>query len=237
MQKMLLLSLLPFLNFPTLAQTPPDVAEILRKVGETYKAASDYQVTADLTVKSKDGTTSKGKLLIAFRSPNRYRLEGTLPGLGTGNGTGEGVVVHDGTAVWMYMPSSNQYVTFPAAALTAKDAGDLADLRPEAMDNFMLSRYRGAANLASSAKYLRQESVDFGGVQVPCYVVAITLIPGATNTWWIDTREYRILREDTHDSTADSSAAFRSIQIGGAITDSLFRFVPPPGAKKMDVPK
>jgi len=62
-----------------LAQTQPSVAEILQKVSQTYKAVSEYEFVADLTARDAAGSTSAGHMLFAFRSPNRYRMEGAVP--------------------------------------------------------------------------------------------------------------------------------------------------------------
>jgi hypothetical protein len=62
--------------FVTAAQTQPDVASILNRVSQTYKAVSDYELIADITMR-KGGArpNSSGHVLFAFRHPNQYRME------------------------------------------------------------------------------------------------------------------------------------------------------------------
>jgi outer membrane lipoprotein-sorting protein len=214
------------------AQTQPNVAEILQKVSETYKIASEYEFVIDVT--AHDPRTKKdlpGHTQFAFRSPNKYRMEmdGTAS---SGAISGSGLIVDDGSNVWMYMGESNQYGVISADKLTADAPGDLGDLNPKAMDQFMMWRYRGATDFAGNAKSLREETIEFGGTRVGCYVVEV--FPNATKaayTWWIDKNRYLILREDD----AGNSAVFKTIKLNEPLPDGLFQFVAPPGAQKIEM--
>jgi hypothetical protein len=56
------------------------VADTLRKVSQTYRAATEYRLAADLTLlHAGTKTGAPGHMLFAFRSPNRYRMETTAP--------------------------------------------------------------------------------------------------------------------------------------------------------------
>ena len=210
---------------PALAQTPPNLSEILKKVSETYKAASQYELVADTT----GHESAPGHMLFAFKAPNKYRLEGAMPGMsGNDSAFSEGVIVYDGSAAWFYLPKSNQYGSFPASALTGDDAGDLKDLTPGAMDQFMMSRYRSAADLTDS-KFLREEKIEFAGAKVDCYVVSGSK-GEVIYTWWVDKKRNRILREDN----ATSSSVFTTIKLGEPLSDNLFKFEPPPGARRVE---
>ena len=55
-------------------------------------------------------------------------------------------MVYDGSALWFYLPKTNQYGSVPASALTADAPGDLGDMRPEAVDEFMMLRFARLAN-------------------------------------------------------------------------------------------
>jgi outer membrane lipoprotein-sorting protein len=209
------------------AQTQPEVAEILTKVSANYKTASQYEFEIDGTRNSVAFHTH-----FAFRAPDKYRMEGAIPGLtAAGSDLGEeGLVVDDGSTLWLYFPKPNQYASMPASALTADAPGDLGDLRPEAMDYFLTWRYRGASDLAGGAKFLREESIDIAGQKIDCYVVTVSpQNHGLTYTWWIEKKTNRILREDD----AGNSAVFTSIILGEPIRDELFKFEPPPGARKL----
>jgi hypothetical protein len=181
-----------------LAQAQPDIAAMLKQVGDIYKAASQYQFAMNFT--SHDpatGADSVSQFMLAFKAPDKYRVQGAIPGPGAGvSGAGEAISVYDGSAVWFYMPGANQYGTFPASVLAGDAPGDLADLRPEAMDSFMMWRYRGAGEFVDSARFLGEETIEFAGAKVSCYV--LTVIPEPKKppyTWWIDKTSHHILRE------------------------------------------
>jgi outer membrane lipoprotein-sorting protein len=162
------------------AQTQPNVAGILKKVGETYKAATEYELAAKVSV-GGSGTGTTGHMRFAFKAPNRYRMEGAIPGMmAGGSGSSGAVAVHDGSALWFYLPASNRYGSIPASAMTEDAPGDLGDARPEATDHFMTIRYRGATEYATGARMVREEAIDFGGAKAECYVVSFTEEEGKT---------------------------------------------------------
>jgi outer membrane lipoprotein-sorting protein len=205
------------------AQTFPKVAEILENVSKTY-SATQYEFVAEA---SGRGTT--GQMRLAFKPPNRYRMEGV--GLfGDDPGFDEMILVHDGAALWFYLPKSNQYGSFPASELTEDAPGDRGDLRPEAIDHFMRGRYQSASDVINGANFLREEEIEIGGAKFACYVVSIS-VKGSSGayTWWVEKRSYRVLREDH----AGSTAVYTTIKLGEPLSDSLFKFEPPPGSKRL----
>src|SRR5258708_5191457 len=93
------------LSAAAIAQSKLDIAEILTKVSETYKAASQYELAADLKLQERGadaGTRSDNRMRFAFQAPNRYRLEGAIPGMSAGfEEFSEALIVHDGSTVWV----------------------------------------------------------------------------------------------------------------------------------------
>jgi len=213
-----------------LAQIQPDVAEILKRVSATYKAASQYEFVADATLHDPRMGTIRSHMLIAFRAPDKYRMEGGLPGIRLGNSDfSEGVVVHDGSVVWFYFPKANKYGSIPAEALTVNARGDAGDLRPEMVDYLMRLRYT-EAQLTTGSKYVREEAVEFGGAQAACYVVMVSPDRrGSPYTLWVDKKNYHILREDRE----GSSVVFTIVKLDEPLSDELFQFKPPRGARKL----
>jgi len=215
------------------AQAQPDVAEILKKVSDVYKPASQYEFEIDAAGQA-GGKNVTTHLHFAFSAPDRYRMEGLLPGMGGPNSDlgSEGVFVDDGTTLWFYFVKPNKFASIPASALTPDAPGDLGDARPEAMDYVMTWRYRGAADfIQKEAKYLREDVLEIAGKKIACYIVTIAAtMASLTYTWWVDKTTYRILREDD----AGSSAVFTSIRINESIPDAMFKFDPPPGAEKIE---
>jgi outer membrane lipoprotein-sorting protein len=220
MRPTILLVLLAVLVRGALAQAHPDVTEILKKVGETYRAAKEYELISTST-----GTAVPGRLLLAFRAPNRFRTEGADPNLDNADGTfDEIVLVCDGSSVWLYHPKANEY-----AAFTSDLTGDL---RPEAMDDFAIGRFKGAADLSRRATFLREEALEMNGTRVDCYVVTVPVsVPRegtSIHTWWVEKKSNRIVREDH----GGSSVVFTTIKLNEPLPDDLFKFVPPPGARR-----
>jgi outer membrane lipoprotein-sorting protein len=204
------------------AQAPPDLAEILKRVGETYRAVKEYELISTST-----GTAVPGRFLVAVRAPNRYRMEGADPNLDNSDGTfDQMVLVYDSASVWLFHPKANEYATFMGNDLTG-------DLSPEAVDAFAIGRFRLAADLAGSARFLRAEVIEMNGAKVDCNVLTVPVsIPkeGTTNhTWWIEKKSNHIVREDHN----GSSVVFTTIKLNESLPDDLFKFKPPPGARRM----
>lgn len=213
------------------AQTQPEVAEILKKVSETYKAVSQYELEVDATT-NEDGKRVTLHMHFAFKAPDKYRMEGLGPGMSPLGADGYAVIVDDGSVIWFYLPKPNQYGSIPAGALAPNASGDLGDLMPEVMDHFLMWRYRGAPDFTDGAKFLREDSIEIAGAQVACYVVTfLAQKRGLPYTWWVDKKGYRVLREDH----AENSALFTSIKLNEPIRDELFRFEAPPGARKVQL--
>ena len=122
MRPTILISLLTLLLGAAPAQAQPEVADILKKVSKTYKGVSQYDFVAEQTLKEQGDNTPPlhAHVRIAFRAPNQYRLEGMIPGLLSDDSNFEEVVmIHDGSALWFYLPKSNQYgsLTFVSCIL------------------------------------------------------------------------------------------------------------------------
>jgi outer membrane lipoprotein-sorting protein len=222
----ILLGLLALVLRGALAQAPPDVAEILKRVSETYKGVSEYELVGDATASDPEtGKPGAFHVVFAFKGPNRYRMEGVGPGTGLDDLVfADMVMVYDGSVAWFYRPKSNQYGYFLGNDLF-NDFRDGKYATPEAMDDFMTRRCRSAEDFSDEATFLREEAMEVGGAKIECYVVSMT-----DGTWWIDKKSNRIVRQD-HDET---STVFTTIKLGEPLPDSLFKFVPPAGAKQIE---
>jgi outer membrane lipoprotein-sorting protein len=232
MRPAILVGLLTLLSRVTPAQIHPDIKEILTKVSAAYTGVSQYELVAELTIKLPGNNPSvPSRVRVAFKVPDQYRMEGTIPGLLSGNSNlDEAVIIHDGTDLWIYLPKPNQYVSIPADKLAADREGSAHT--PEATDGLMMEKYRAAADFADGAKFLREEQVERAGVKVSCYVVSVPEKWPGPYTWWVDKTNYHVLREET----AEGSAVYTTIKLNDTLPASLFRFEPPPGARKMNQP-
>jgi outer membrane lipoprotein-sorting protein len=58
-------------------QTQPDAAEILKKVNETYKSATQYEFVVDTAYTDAAAAQAPGfPTRLVFKSPDMYRIEG-----------------------------------------------------------------------------------------------------------------------------------------------------------------
>jgi outer membrane lipoprotein-sorting protein len=236
MRRAIILGLSVLLLRMASAQTQPDLMAVLKKVGEIYKAATQYEFVGDGTCHvRKTGAVETFHMLIAFKAPNRYRMQAATPCLGPGEpDLGEPLMVHDGSVLWAYFPGMNLYTSMPASALTADASGDMGDVRPENVDLFTMWRQRGIADVAGQATFVREEAMNFAGAKVTCYVVVVPPqehLPA--QTWWIDKTNYHILRMDDD----NSSVVFTSVKLNEPLSDELFKFTPPADARKVEMDK
>lgn len=105
---------------------------------------------------------------------------------------------------------------------------DLPDeLETGGVDFVTMSRYRDAENNAVVAKFLRDENIEIGGANVACYVVSLPE-QNTRYTWWIDKKNSQVVREDSD----KVSTIFTTIKLNETLPDELFKFEPPPGARK-----
>lgn len=212
------------------AQSAPNVADILKKVAAAYRVTQYDLVVEGTEVNARTSRTITTHARFAFRAPDRYRLEGPMPGLiSPGSDPDRSAVVDDGSELWLYVGGQNQYREIPVSELAGMGMGDVRGWRPEALDHFVMWRYRDAATFAPEATMLGRESIPFDGGNVDCYMILVAPKPGGPKyTWWVDTKRYFVLREDN----ADTITRYTSIRLGEPLPDDLFKFVPPAGARK-----
>jgi outer membrane lipoprotein-sorting protein len=67
------------------------------------------------------------------------------------------------------------------------------------------------------------------GARVDCYVVTVPSEGTFIHTWWVEEKSNRVVREDH----GGSSVVFTTIKLNESLPDDLFKFVPPPGARRI----
>lgn len=207
------------------AQTQPDIAAVVRRVSQFYKDATQFEFIGEGTCRGQEARTGAPfHLLFAFRPPNRYRAESNASCLKPGEpDPGEALRINDGPTLWGYAQKENQYFSVPAELLDGK--------KSDSVGQATMSRYRSIADVAGQVKLVREETLSYGASKVACYVV---LVPKRENTgaeiWWIDKATYHVVRIDGD----ESSIVFTAVKLNESLPDDLFRFTPPPGAKKLD---
>jgi len=218
------------LSSALLAQVPPDPRELLARADAPIFTAKTVRLAA---------TQSTGFAGVAAASPaNPFKMEFVRGGRGraeflAGNTTIT-LMVFDGANLWEYHDLGNQYTKRAAPAWIFQ--GEIATL----------DYGRNPANIAA-ASYENEETIDFGGRPVPCYVVRADyrgapnnrLGKGVVRRVWISKDAEMILRDYWEGpltpfmGTARMAATtnYTVIETDIPLADELFVFHPPPGSK------
>lgn len=227
MRPAILLGLSAFVVHGAHAQAPPEVADILKQVGETYQGVTQYELVSDVTTTDpKTGNHVAVHMRVALRAPDRYRFEGAFPGTVDDNSSRGVNIFYDGATITFHDPKLNKYATYPASVL-----GDALpdDMEPDGVDFYVMERFRKAADPSNTPRFLREETIEIGSVKIACNVVSMKR--GPAYTWWVDKKSNRVVREDRD----NVSTVYTAIKLNEPLADSLFKFVPPPGARKNEL--
>jgi outer membrane lipoprotein-sorting protein len=126
-------------------------------------------------------------------------------------------LIYDGSTLWMYLPKSNRHASVPSDRVTPNDRA--------------LGHFQPGFDALGEARLLREESIAAGGgAAAECYVLRFEL---NAETVWVDKSRFYILREDS----ATSSTIFKTVRLNEPLPDDLFKFVPPQGATRIDLPR
>jgi outer membrane lipoprotein-sorting protein len=213
------------------AQTPPDLkAVLLKKVSEICNAATQYEFIGEATCRGGlRNTAQSAQLLVAYTAPDKYRIMTVSPCPRPGVAMNQPIIVFDGSLIWTYYPQVNLYDSLPISALEPDAERHLSYLRPDTVDHETMSSDRDAAG--SSTDFIRDETIGIRGTKTGCYVVRVTPKDNSlAQTWWIDKATYHVVRIDD----TEMSVVFTAVSLNDPLPDKLFRFTPPPGAKKME---
>jgi outer membrane lipoprotein-sorting protein len=230
------LMLFAFFLHVAVAQTQPNAADILKKVEETYRDVSQYELESTITL--RDPTTGKdvsGLMRVSFKAPDKYRTEMKGAAFALGRDASEPVIdelvsVYDGSNLWAYNPKANDYRVFIVPDLPR-------DARPEDADLYEgIGMYRHAVEALGKAQFLREDRMAVGSGTADCFVIESAGPGGAI--LWIDKNTYHVLRMDGKGESRDSgsSMVFKVVKLNEPISDDLFKFVPPPGARQLRQP-
>jgi TonB family protein len=220
------LLLLPLATF---AQNPPDARGLLARADESIFTAKTVRLGA---------TQSRSFVGAAPLPGNPFEIEFVRGGRGraefrAGN-TIVTLMVFDGANLWEYHDLGNQYTKKPATAWIFQ--GEIATLH-----------FGRNPNNVSAAKYENDETVDFNGRPVACYVIRADyrgapgnpLGKGVVRRVWISKDSELILRDYWEGSLTPGMGTARetlttnytTIETGLPLPDERFVFQPPPGSK------
>jgi TonB family protein len=213
------------------SDAPPDARSLLMRSGDSVLMADTVRLEGtEITDISFPGNhnTITGTFVLD-RAGERMRLEFSVA-------NSKSLVLNDGENVWVYNAASHTYFHAEQA-------------HPPMADPFGRLKYSRDPEAFHDAGILREESLPFGAVQVPCYVVhaAYDSVPGnltarnANRTVWISKTDSRILR-DLWDFTVKSgdntvkneiSDTYTVIDSGMPTAPGTFIFTPPAGSREM----
>jgi len=219
---------LTFLVAVVHGQTKPDVAEILRKVGENYSNARQYRFVV------KQTGEEPASIEIAVEKPDKFRFvtDGEVPSGDARYGTV--TMVSNGSTAWNYAAGLNQYIRKSTSLpLVDSEPPDVtSDVFVLQAETRFLTRYARLATAADHATLLRQEA--------DCYVIQLKApLPGFRDdyTWWVDQKRFVVVREDTQPASTrwrPSSAVFSVASINEPLPAGIFQYTPPAGAKLVE---
>jgi len=229
--------ILLFWTLPLVAQTQPAIADILRRVSESYGSTREIDFSAKFAGRAADGSQVTSTFRLAAKFPDKLRMEFDAVGskMLAGEDWGEAVMVIDGKSTWIYLKGLNQYQVTSGAP---PDHDGLLNPKhdPSIFVPTQVGYFVGGFQHiqdAGRATVLREETVQTNGKPTACYVVEVSN-GNMVERLWIDKNRYWVVREDSMDPADTSSTVFTALTINEALSDDLFTFTPPPGARKVD---
>ena len=232
------LSMMPAL----FAQQLPDARTLLKETGDALRDAKSYVLEQSIAVELKGGLESRLQMpmKLAVSNPGKLRIE-------SNGAVGNTLIVSDGENTWMYLGPLKQYTRTPAAS--SPDAL-MKSLNPGVAD--MLGKMQ-SKDPYLEVKLAGEEIIENGGARHECFVIeakldkiempgSMELLDGVMKTWvdkktkltWRQTAT-AIMKGATLRSPAEmnQSITLLSVKLNEPVSDSLFTFTPPEGAKEV----
>lgn len=232
-------------NLELQAMTPE---KILTKVKETYQAMSTYNIKLKSVVDIKANGVSQTMEIptaITGMKPDFMKIDIQIPYM-------DSQIYIQSTSALVYMPKTKQYIRLAESELKSVLPNNNMSGGVENMFNG-LNQYEALAGLASKAKVLRRESIDFDGKSVECFVIQIDApaLPQGTAAeigqmyYWIGVESSLVLKQEMSMSVKNSSGEIpvkqsiltESIESNIPMEKSTFEFAPPADAKQLDIAK
>jgi len=238
---MRLIALVALLVFSGQAAQLPDAEALMKQVDDAHRGFTSLQYEAETTSErigeGRQGNAPiKSTTLFASAKPGKIRTETTRQGMRFINGS-------DGETMWTYEPVRKQYTITNASALAAETQQSNSPAGPR-------------PNI--SRKTLREETIEIDGQKYDCWVVETRMsefpvrrpltdvqikVTDVVTTYWID-KKLMIIRQSTNTSKQQipgrpefqslQKTFYRNLKVNEAIPDSMFTFVPPPDARRVE---
>ena len=220
----------------------PSIAEILKKVSDTYQNLQSYEFVAERItetaavgsiepaqggrVQSNFHKSSTSEIVLAIVNPKEFRPDVKEEGGGL-------LLVSDGQTKWTYLPKRKQYTEESAAGSTESD--ELRSYRA-----LLVDRFRGLSQYSSSAVLEKDNQLKIGGAKIACYVIKIQTQHGVFELW-VDKDRYIVWKSKHVGPAASEGISFQETvtvnlsqaRVNTDIEESLFQFTPPEKAAKV----
>jgi len=231
--------------FPQTPAPNPDGLDLLKHVSQRYADAKTYALAATAEVIQTgeyQRVWSKTVVAAAEAPDNRYYFEAH------GN-MGGAIRISDGKTAWKYHIEENHYTAQPAAGETKTKTVGLAEMALFDAEN-LRRMLADVAHAVHSASLDPDQTLTVNGKPVLCTVIRIRnadLDRSDPNTEiektiWIDKQQRTILKiEERRDIkhinvprgpglTEVTTRTYTKTELDGTVPDTVFTFVPPPGA-------
>jgi thiol-disulfide isomerase/thioredoxin len=220
------------------AEVTAQAREILQRVSRSYRELTAYHLEGILRVDLLTGGREQrieAPFVLAATGTKRVRDELRDPQAGM-------LMVSDGEQTWNYVAALGQYRTQPAKA--PSDSGGVAG---GVFSSRLLTSYRSLADDVVSARVVREESIDVGGIQRPAWVLEARFNYGGPKDpprqLWVD-RERNVILRQRGSTTLQSpegsvqqteTLEYTMVKLNEPVPDSLFVFRAPAGARSVDM--
>lgn len=237
------------------ANSPLRADEIVRKVSTVYQSASNYQFVAQKNVTvaavgeerdlggnraySNFHKSTETEITLVAVAPDKARV--TLK-----DESQEIVIVKNAQTVWTYLPAKKQYSQKTAEAAegsqaASKEKAETDYIREEEV--LLVKRFQSLSAYAATAVFEKEEKLKIGGDKVDCYVLKIDT-ERASHELWIGEQGFIVWRSKDVSPTPQDGISMqttvtvnvREANLSAKPDDSLFTFVAPDKAKRVDPP-
>jgi len=222
------------------AQDLPDARKLIKETGDILLAHKSYQLEQRAVVDVTGSLPARVEMVvkIAASHPGRLRIESS-------GKMGDSLIVSNGEATWMYIGALKQYTKTAAAATPESLVRSLVPGMAGVMDQLK------AKDPYVSAKITGEEQVEVDGQKYDCYVVEARLdtitLPGSIEMangiqkLWVDKVSKLTLKQTmtatmqggslTAPAQMNEATTVISQKLDAPMTDAVFTFTPPEGAK------
>ena len=222
------------------AQDLPDARKLIKETGDILLAHKSYQLEQRAVVDVTGSLPARVEMVvkIAASHPGRLRIESS-------GKMGDSLIVSNGEATWMYIGALKQYTKTAAAATPESLVRSLVPGMAGVMDQLK------AKDPYVSAKITGEEQVEVDGQKYDCYVVearldTITLpvsieMANGIQKLWVDKVSKLTLKQTmtatmqggslTAPAQMNEATTVISQKLDAPMTDAMFNFTPPEGAK------